>query len=60
MRLGFGRRCKFGEAKVAELDVTPSIIEDVGWLEILQAHVIALGNQSKDQEMRSSCFASLQ
>ena len=60
MRLSFGRRCKFGEAKVAELDVTPSVIEDVGWLEILQVQVIALGVHSKDQEMCSSCFASLQ
>ena len=60
MRLSFSRRCKFGKAKVAELDVTPSVIEDVGWLEILQVQVIALGVHSKDQEMCSSCFASLQ
>ena len=43
MRLDFGRRCKLGKAKVAQLDVTPSIIEDVSWLEILQAQAAALG-----------------
>ena len=46
MRLCFGRRCKFGEAKVAELHVTPSVIEDVGWLEILRVQAVALAVHS--------------
>ena len=40
MRLSFGCRSKFGKAKVAKLDVTPSVIEDVGWLEILQVYAM--------------------